>query len=402
MAYVDSVDFFYLSMPVVEDIGDGSQDVLLVRVRAGEWEGWGECEASPLVSIASLVAPMSHSACKPVLDAVRGQRLDSLDDVRRIGAQVRAGSFDQLQAPHTLSGIDIAMCDLLGRRYEVPVHELLGFRRAVPKIPYASTLFGRTPDETHATAQALARDGYQAVKFGWQGFGCGPVDADVEQVEAAREGVGPDVALMIDAAMAWGTEASAAIERAPALQRAGVLFLEEPFVPDAFSAYQELRGALRPVRLAGGEGCHSPEMAMNMINYAGLDYIQIDTGRIGGITAAKRVADAAATAGCTYLNHTFTSHLALSASLQPFAGYENARYCEYPIAPRAVSWELTANHLERDADGLVRLPDAPGLGLRVRPDTISKYLRSVEIRFEGRQLYATPVPGPGRGQALDK
>ena len=67
---IDAVDFYYLSMPEVLDIGDGSQDALLVRVQAGEHIGWGECEAAPLVSIASFVCPMSHSACKPVRDSV--------------------------------------------------------------------------------------------------------------------------------------------------------------------------------------------------------------------------------------------------------------------------------------------------------------------------------------------
>src|SRR4028119_418408 len=62
---IESVDFFYLSMPHVLDIGDGSQDALVVRLRAGGYEGWGECEASPLVSIASFVAPLPHSACRP-------------------------------------------------------------------------------------------------------------------------------------------------------------------------------------------------------------------------------------------------------------------------------------------------------------------------------------------------
>src|SRR5205814_2362008 len=73
---IEAVDFYYLSMPVVLDIGDGSQDLLLVRLQAGPHVGWGECEASPLVSIASLVCPMSHSACKPVRDSVLGQTLD--------------------------------------------------------------------------------------------------------------------------------------------------------------------------------------------------------------------------------------------------------------------------------------------------------------------------------------
>ena len=63
---IESVDFFYLSMPVVTDAGDGSQDALVVRVQAGGIEAWGECEASPLTSIASFVCPMSHGACRPI------------------------------------------------------------------------------------------------------------------------------------------------------------------------------------------------------------------------------------------------------------------------------------------------------------------------------------------------
>ena len=99
---IDSVDFYYLSMPQVLDIGDGSQDALLVRIAAGEHVGWGECEAAPLVSIASLICPMFHSACKPVIASVLGQRIDEVSDIRRIGDSVRANSLDLLHADHTL------------------------------------------------------------------------------------------------------------------------------------------------------------------------------------------------------------------------------------------------------------------------------------------------------------
>ncbi len=67
-----------------------------------------------------------------------------------------------------------------------------------------------------------------------------------------------------------------------------------------------------------------------MIDYAGLKYVQIDAGRIGGITISKDVADYAAAKGVIYVNHTFTSNLALSASLQPFAGLESHEICEFP------------------------------------------------------------------------
>ena len=105
---IEAVDFFYLSMPEVLDIGDGSQDALLVRIRAGGLEGWGECEASPLTSIASYVCPMSHSACKPLKYSLEGKNLDSIEDIYRISSNVHENSLDLLQADHTLSGIDIA------------------------------------------------------------------------------------------------------------------------------------------------------------------------------------------------------------------------------------------------------------------------------------------------------
>src|SRR5687768_2597274 len=94
---IEAVDFYYLSMPEVLDIGDGSQDLLLVRLQAGPYVGWGECEAAPLVSIASLVCPMSHSACKPVSHSVLGQQLETVEDIDRIGNLVRANSMDLLQ-----------------------------------------------------------------------------------------------------------------------------------------------------------------------------------------------------------------------------------------------------------------------------------------------------------------
>ena len=183
---IESVDFFYLSMPEVLDIGDGSQDALLVRICAGSCTGWGECEAAPLVSIASLVCPMSHSACKPVAASVLGQRLESVEDIARIGNLVRQQSLDLLQADHTLSGIDMALWDLLGQRHGAPVYALLGCEAAYPKTPYASQLFGDTPQETYEKGRMVTSQGYRAVKFGWGPFGNGTVQADIDQVRAAR------------------------------------------------------------------------------------------------------------------------------------------------------------------------------------------------------------------------
>jgi L-alanine-DL-glutamate epimerase-like enolase superfamily enzyme len=389
---IESVDFFYLSMPEVLDIGDGSQDALLVRVRAaGGHVGWGECEASPLVSIASLVCPMSHSACKPVQDSVLGQSVETPDDIRRIGDLVRANSLDLLQADHTLSGIDVALWDLLARRRGVPVYQLLGYDCAHAKTPYASQLFGNTAAETYDAARKVAAAGYRAAKFGWGPFGLGTVQDDVEQLNAARQGLGPDAALLVDVGTVWLEDVEKAVARLDALKRVRAVWLEEPFVSGALDAYRRLAELSGDLKLAGGEGCHTFHMARQMIDHASVGYIQIDAGRIGGLTPAKAVADRAAAKGVTYVNHTFTSHLALSASLQPYAGLERDVICEYPVEPKALAWDLTQDHLLPDRNGQVRVPDAPGLGLAPDENAIRKYLVETEIVVKGKVLYRTPT-----------
>ncbi len=386
---IEAVDFFYLAMPQILDIGDGSQDLLLVRVQAGSHVGWGECEASPLVTIASLVCPMSHSACKPVRDAVLGQRLESPEDIARIGDAVREQSLDLLQADHALSGIDIAMWDLIGKKLDAPVYQLLGDDRAVAKTPYASQLFGDTAEETFVRAQRVRAAGYTAAKFGWGPFGRGTVEADVAQVRAAREGLGDDGTLLIDAGTIWRDVASAQ-QRLDVLKECRVTFLEEPFPGEDFEAHRELASLASPVKLAGGEGCHTEHQARQMIDHSGIGYIQIDAGRIGGITPARAVAEYAQARRVTYVNHTFTSHLALSASLQPYAGSRDDTLCEYTVEPKPLAVEVTKNHLLPDANGQINLPERPGLGIDIDLDAARRYLLDVEITVSGRTLYGTP------------
>jgi L-alanine-DL-glutamate epimerase-like enolase superfamily enzyme len=399
---IDSVDFFYLAMPQIRDIGDGSQDALLVRVRSDDGhEGWGECEASPVVTIAAWCAPMSHSACKPVRQTVLGRRIDGPQDIRALNAAVRRESLDLLQADHTLSGIDMALWDLLGRVRGAPVWRLLGWEQAYPKTAYASMLFGDTPEETHAKASAVREAGYRAAKFGWGPYG---LDAKLDEahVRAARDGLGPELTLLVDAGTVWGADVEAAALRLPALEACDVTWIEEPFVSGALGAYDELERRIRErgtsrLRTAAGEGSHEPFMAKNLVDFGGVGYIQIDAGRIGGLTSAYEVARYAEARGVHYVNHTFTTPLALSGSLQPFAGLKGSHICEYPIEPTELAATLTVEQLAVDGDGRLRVPDRPGLGMTPDPRTIAKYLRRVEIRVDDRVIYESPLPGPAAG-----
>lgn len=386
---IESVDFFYVAMPHVTLDVDGSQDALLVRVRGGGIEGWGECEASPLTSIAAWCAPASHGACQPVAASVLGQSIASADDIARIGAEVARNSMDLLQAAHTWSGVEIALWDLLGKYVEEPVWKLLGYTSNTPKIPYASMLMGNTPQETlERCAQAAAR-GFHAVKVGWGPYGTGSPTQDADHVAAAREGIGTDGELMIDAGQIWIDDVSAAASRIEALSAHKVTWLEEPFSPHAFRAHSELRKLSQGVGIAGGEGSHNASMAINLIDYGKVDYIQIDAARIGGISQASHVAKVAHVAGTQFVNHTFTSHLALSASMQPFAGIASHRFCEYPIDLHEVA-RAVSNDVIQPRDGHVFAPDAPGLGIDVNLKGLKPYLREVEITVDGEVVFASP------------
>lgn len=387
---IDSVDFFYLAMPEVTTAADGSQDALVVRVSAGGVVGWGECESSPLPSIAAFVTPMSHGACRPVSASVLGETLDGPDDIRRMAANVAYNSMDLLQAAHTWSGIEMAMWDLLGQARGEPTWKLLGYARAYPKTPYASVLFGTTAQQTLERAKDIAAQGFRAAKFGWAPFG-DSLEGDIAHLDAAREGLGADAFLLIDAGQIFNEDVEAAALRLDAMERNRVTFFEEPFHGSAYGAYGALSKRTGTVKTAGGEAAHNRHMAEHLIDFGGVGYIQIDCGRIGGLWPAKQVADYAVKRGVTYINHTFTSNLALSASLQPFAGLADHTICEYPTSLKQVAVDMTRNHIERDANGQINVPDAPGLGIEINPEALTRYRVDVEIKVGGKTIFTTPA-----------
>lgn len=388
---IEAVDFFYLSMPEVTTEADGSQDALIARVSAGGFVGYGECEAAPLPSIAAFVCPMSHGVCRPVGASVLGQKFETQADIARMAAQVAYDSMDLLQAAHTWSGVEMALWDLLGKARAEPAWKLLGYRYSHAKTPYASQLFGDTPQQTLDWGKAQRAAGFRAVKYGWGPIGRAGAKEDADHFMAAREGLGPDGILLVDTGQIYGEDVDAAAARLPALEAAGALWFEEPFGGHAYEAYGALAKRSTKVKLAGGEAAHNAHMAKHLIDFGGIGYAQIDCGRIGGLGPAKQVADYAVAKGVTYVNHTFTSHLALSASLQPFAGLETHRICEYPVKPKPVSTAFIANPIRRDANGDIAAPDAPGLGIEIDEKGFKDYLVDVEIKVAGRTLYRTPA-----------
>lgn len=388
---IESVDLFYLRMPEVLDIGDGSQDSLLCRVSAGGYVGWGEAVCSPLVGLSAWITPLSHSGCHPVIDSVLGAELNDPSDIAKVYQSVRKNSFyGLLQSDLLISGIEIAMWDCLGRAKSEPIWRLLGYEKSYPKLPYASVLFGDTAQETKQKALAMKQAGFKAVKFGWGPFGTTTVQADSEHIFAARDGIGDDGYLMIDAGTVFKEDVEAAAARLPALHEANVYWYEEPFDGYAISSYAQLSARTPKVALAGGEGAHNAYQGKQLIDDGKVGFIQIDAGYVGGISNAYQIAQYANKKGVKYVNHTFTSQSALSSSLQSFAGLAASDISEYPMEPKLLCQELTTNRIELDKNGMISAPDKPGTGMDINLDAVKKYLVQTQIQVGGKTLYTTP------------
>ena len=387
-----AVDPFYLKMPQITDAADGTQDTLIVRIQTDDGiTGWGECDASPLVSLAAYCCPMSHGNIINIRESLIGETLDSVDDVIRLHNKALRNGLDIQQIHHAYSGADIALWDIVGQRLGEPIYRLLEPQsQSHSKLPYASVLFGDIPAETHQIATQLREQGYRAAKFGWGPMGKFGEENDVALVRAAREGMGEDAQIMIDAGVVWGEDYETAYARAKQFAQFSPTWLEEPLAPDAIEAYMGLSKQNPPVPIAAGEGSGTYRMAEDLILHGGIQFVQIDVGRIGGITAAFRVRQLAEQHEVQYVNHTFKSHLSLAASLHVFASNESFDLLEYPAEGSELSQRLTVERLEVGADGKVVLTGKPGLGVHVDTEAMDAYSAPVQIQV-GNEIVFEPV-----------
>jgi L-alanine-DL-glutamate epimerase-like enolase superfamily enzyme len=218
-------------------------------------------------------------------------------------------------------------------------------------------------------------------------MGKGGPDADVALVRSAREGLGPEPELMVDAGWAWDRDVDAVADRAKRFAPFKVTWLEEPLAPDALPEYGALARRKPVVPIAAGENAATLSEADRYLGEGGLPFIQIDAGRIGGITVARKVAERAAAKGATYVNHTFKSRLSVAAAIHVFADFESFRLLEYPDAGSPLAVGLAPGVCERDARGYVSAPDAPGLGVTIDPACLERYAAPVRIDVGGRTIF---------------
>lgn len=276
---------------------------------------------------------------------------------------------------HTISGIDIALWDLLGKATGQPVGRLLGGRYRERVRPYASLLMDQPGPLTEHLLQ-LKEQGFRAFKMGWGPFGRQSNALDEAIVRAARDAVGQDNLLMIDAGGSdafWTQGYKWALRTAQMLAGYDVAWFEEPLKPDALQDYVSLRRAA-PVPIAGGEVLTRRQSFQPWLQAGALDIVQPDVTKVGGITESRRIAWMAEEHGVRFIPHGWNTAVGLAADLQLASAFPETDLVEYIIGSPYVD-EIAAGGWELDEDGMLIIPDGPGLGLALDLDGVAKYTR---------------------------
>jgi L-rhamnonate dehydratase len=366
---ITGVEPIHLRLPDVSERCDGSQETLLVKVHTDAGiSGVGEVDSSGLVAKAIIEAPLSHKLCRGLAACVLGQ--DPFEIDRLIHRMIEGSIFFGRQgaAIQAMSGIEIALWDIVGKAVGCPVYKLLGggFRKKFRA--YASILLGDTPDETERIGAQLAAKGYKAVKFGWGPMGLSE-ESDIAHVRAARKGVGAGVELMIDAGLCWDT--ATAIRRARQFEEFNLVWLEEPLQPDNLEGYARL-STQAPMRIAAGEEiCDIAEFSA-LMDKGAIDVVQVDVTRVGGLARSKRIGWDSAERHRLCVNHSYKTGVNIATSLHFLAALPNSHYFEYCVAQGALRQSLTRQKFPV-IDGDICVSEEPGLGVDLDENVVEKY-----------------------------
>ncbi|HUE74925.1 MAG TPA: mandelate racemase/muconate lactonizing enzyme family protein [Pirellulaceae bacterium] len=337
----------------------------LVIVRTdGGIEGVGSCYTS-----GSLIA----AAMKLLWPLMKGE---SAVEPERVAEKLRQSTFWQGRGgsvEHAISGLDIALWDIMGKACNQPVSRLLGGNYRSRIKPYGSMLFDE-PEPLKRSLEAAVQRGFKAIKLGWRPFGRRDRKFDELLVRTARQTVGDDVEIMVDAGGSeqfWPHGVNWARETAKMLADYDVVWFEEALPPDDIEGYIELTRA-SPVPIASGEVLTRRQSFLPWIERRALDILQPDCTKNGGLSESRRIAWLAHDHNIQVVPHGWNTAVGLAADLQFVAAIPVARYVEY-LTPCAYLEELTTEPFVLDGEGVLQIPTRPGLGIELDHERLPRY-----------------------------
>jgi D-galactarolactone cycloisomerase len=274
---------------------------------------------------------------------------------------------------HAISGINIALWDILGKAIGQPVSRLLGGRYRERVLPYASLLM-QEPQQLAAHLHAVRAQGFRAFKIGWGPFGRHSNLLDEQIVRAARDAVTSDALLMVDAGASdafWRQGYKWALRTADMLAEYDVKWFEEPLPPDNLSDYVLLRGNAR-LPIAGGEVLTRRQSFAPWLEKGAFDIVQPDVTKVGGISEERRIAWMAHDYGIQFVPHGWNTALGLASDLHLASACPGSDLVEYLTGSPFID-DIVEVPWRLDHDGMLPVPDGPGLGISINIDGVEKY-----------------------------
>lgn len=301
---------------------------------------------------------------------------ESAIEPERVSEKLRQSCFWQGRGgtlEHVISGIDIALWDLFGKSCGQPVARLLGgyYRRQIK--PYASLLFDE-PEILAERLKSVVARGFRAIKLGWRPFGRKSPAFDEVLVRTARETVGGEVDLLVDAGGSeqfWPHGYKWALRTSRMLADYDVGWFEEPLPPDDIDGYARLR-ASSPVPIAGGEVLTRRQAFRPWIEQGAVDIIQPDATKCGGLSEARRIAWLASDHNIGFVSHGWNTAIGLAADLHLAAALPVARYVEF-LTPAPYIDEIIQHPFSIDEHGLLTIPETPGLGVELDRQALARF-----------------------------
>lgn len=372
---VDAIEAIPLSYPLGEGNGYGSargtveqRTSTLIRVESTSgMVGWGEAFGPPQ-TIATLISELLSD----IIVGMDPFEVESLCEKNYAGLY-HFGSSGLIQS--AISGVDIALWDLLGRELGQPIAQLLGGFERTEVTPYASTMYitnwGQDPIEP---VEAAAKEGFTAAKIK---IGRG-LDDDIERVKIARKALGDDATLMVDFNGNYRPEQAITVARE--IAPFDVYWLEEPVPPENLSGYREVSAAV-DIPVAAGEAAYARFDFADLIQERTIDIAQPDVCKCGGLSEARFIGKLATMENVQVSPHVWTGAVGIAASLQYAATIPSYPHSTNIPEPFYFEFDRAENGLRTDlldepfdpTDGTLDIPDSPGLGVEIDERALNEY-----------------------------
>lgn len=363
-----------------------AQDDIVVEIQTDEGlTGVGETDVNPWIARACIEAPGTHNMGLGLREMLIGA--DPLD-VEDLWERLYVGSAMNGRRGAVINAIgalDIALHDLRGKALGKPCYELLGGAVREHVIPYASLQPETSSFEEYRGsmvdwARRAVEAGFKAVKaevtlegpYAHNGLR-EPWERSTEVLADVRSAIGPDIDLLVDVQYAF-PDADTAIEVLRSWKDLGLFFVETPLWPDDLDGYRRL-SLEQSIPIAAGEWLTTRFEHVDLIERGGVDVVQPDIGRVGGLTEAKRVADLAESFGLRVVPHLWKTGISIAAAVHLAATSPNCDYIEFlprELSESSLRKDLTSDDLAM-VDGVIPLPTAAGLGVELEREALERY-----------------------------